>query len=111
VGDKTPERVDERGGVRVDVRVDAEDDLALDTWHGEQGAAPSDDGGGRAAIGRDGGQDTQGAGQGSYQVTFARPVGALFAAAALARQINAKTPDAGFSRKQESEQGRQRRGP
>jgi hypothetical protein len=47
---------------------------------------------GRAAIGRDGGQDTQGAWQGSYQVTSARPVGALPGTARPGRQINASAP-------------------
>jgi hypothetical protein len=48
--------------------------------------------GGSAAIGRDGGQDTHGAWQGSYQVTSARPVGAPLDTARPSRQINAKAP-------------------
>ena len=51
--------------------------------------APSGDGGHRAAIGRDGGQDTQGAWQGSYQVTI-RPTGRCAPdAVRTGRQLNA----------------------
>src|SRR5215207_7524726 len=34
--DESAEQVDERGGVRVAMGVDAEDDLALEAWHGGQ---------------------------------------------------------------------------
>jgi len=48
------------------------------------------DGGGTA--GRDGGQDSHGAGQGSYQVTSVRPVGARHGQG-TGRQISLKAPD------------------
>jgi hypothetical protein len=55
--------------------------------------------GDRAAIGRDGGQDTQGAWQGSYQVTI-RPTGrCALGDARTGRQLNAgahhQTPGGG----------------
>ncbi len=69
-------------------------------------------------AGRDGGQDTQGAGQGSYQVTSARPAGATSSPLpGLSRQINAKASlplniqKAKASHKQESKRDRQQREP
>ena len=57
---------------------------------------------GRAAIGRDGGQDTQGAWQGSYQVTI-RPTGRCAADATRdGRQLNASARRASRSGEIES---------
>jgi hypothetical protein len=63
--DEAAEQIDDHDGVRVAVGVDAEDDLDGQAWHGGQRRLPSTQWTGRAAIGRDGGQDTQGAWQGS----------------------------------------------
>ena len=70
-----PRGVDDRGDVEVLVRVDAARD-ALDVFSHAGICLPSLLRVMDRTTGRDGGQDTHGAGQGSYQVTFARPVGA-----------------------------------
>lgn len=74
--EKPADPVDEGRDVLLTVRVDAEDDFDRLIWHcvSRCSFAYSGD---RRSYGRDGGQDTQGAGQSSYQVTSVRPVAVL----------------------------------